>query len=81
MEPDLNDLHDPAFLRYLDERCPERPAEPDEQGHGPPGPADAVAEQAEPQRLAAASEIVRMWHEWKAGHDRAPLTPATRPGG
>jgi hypothetical protein len=79
MEPSPDDLHDPAFLRYLDERCPERPAKPGEQD--PAGPADAVAEQAEAQRPAAAREITRMWHEWKAGHGGAPPAPTPRPGG
>ena len=69
MEPSSDDLHDPAFLRYLDERCPECPIKPDGQDQDPADPAGTVAEQAEAHRLANARTIIRMWHEWKAGHD------------
>jgi hypothetical protein len=66
---DSKDLQDPEFVKFVRERFPQGPVEPDDEDYDAIGiPMGAQTDQALARRyrLAQASKLIRMHDEWKA---------------
>jgi hypothetical protein len=63
---DVTELHDPAFLAYVQQRVG-LPVTPDEEDFDRTRPANTNAERAYAYRLAQGSKLLRLYRNWKAG--------------
>ena len=67
IDPTMEDLEDPRFLRWLDNYTQGKPIRPDAVDFDPNARLVTAGQRAEQYRLAQARARVRLWRAWKAG--------------
>jgi hypothetical protein len=65
----IDDLKNPAFLRWLDSACPKDTFEPEPQDFNQLAKQTTPAEKEMERRNASVRKLVRLYREWKSGQN------------